>query len=213
MEQIVLQAQSRTPDGKGAARKLRASGLVPGVAYGHGVDAQSLLVDEKTLRDVLRHHHGSNVLLDLKVDGESPGNLAAIIKAMQVDPLSEEVLAVDFQWVSLEEPVTVSVIVQLRGTARGAVEGGSVEQVLHEVELTCLPLQIPEELMLDISAMQIHDVLHVSDLTVPEGVEILTGTDEPIVTVRPPISAAALAPAVEGEEEAAEEAEEEGAEE
>jgi len=201
MDQVLLHAQSRTPEGKGAARKLRASGLIPSVAYGHGLEAKALVVDEKTLRDALRRHHGSNVLLDLKVDGEAPGNLAAIIKALQVDPVTQEVLAVDFQWVSLEEHVTVSVAVRLVGTAPGAVEGGAVDQMLHEVEITCLPLQMPEELTVDISGLGIHDLLHVSDIAAAEGVEVLTPAEEPVVTVRPPVSAAALAPeTAEGEE-------------
>jgi large subunit ribosomal protein L25 len=186
--------------------------MVPGVAYGHGLDPRPLVVDEKTLHDVRRHQRGSNVLLDLKVDGESPGNLAAIIKTMQTDPISDEVLAVDFQWVSLTEHVTVSVSVHLAGTAPGAVQGGALDQSLHEVEVTCLPLQIPEALILDISGMEIHDTLHVSDLVAPEGVEILTALDEPVVTVRQSVSAAALAPEpAEGEEAAeAEEGEEAG---
>ncbi len=203
MEQMVLQAESRTPGGKGAARKARAAGMVPGVAYGHGLEPRPLLVDGKTLRDVLRHHRGSNVLLDLKVDGESPGNLAAIIKAMQTDPTTDDVLAVDFQWVSLAEHVTVHVAVHLTGSAPGAEQGGAVDQMLHEVEVSCLPLEIPEALTADISGMQIHDILHVSDITAPAGVEILTHAEESLVTVRPPVSAAALeTKPAEGEEEA-----------
>jgi large subunit ribosomal protein L25 len=213
MEQLVLEARSRAPEGKGAARKLRASGMVPGVAYGHGVAAQALLVEERALRDVRRRHHGANVLLDLRVDGESPGDLAAIIKAIQVDPISEEVLAVDFQWISLQEPVTITVAVLLEGAAPGVAQGGSLEQMLHEVEITCLPLQMPEELRVDISGMEVHTTLHVSDIPAPEGVEILTAGDEPVVTIRPPVSAAALeaqlAPEGEEGEEEGEEAEEE----
>ena len=211
MEQVVLEATSRTPGGKGAAHKARRSGLVPGVAYGHGLDPIPVLVNEKTLADVLRHHRGGNVLLDLKVDGKTPGGFAAIVKALQADPVSDRLLAVDFLWVSLKERVTVNVPVHLRGTAAGAAEGGSVDQMTHEVSVTCLPLEIPEELLADIAALQIGDTLHVSDLSVPEGVEVLTHGEELLVTVRPPAAVVEVTPeAAEGEEAAAGE---EGAEE
>jgi len=209
MEQVVLEATGRTPGGKAAAHKARRAGMVPGVAYGHGLDPLPLLVDEKTLADVLRHHRGGNVLLDLKVDGKTPGGFAAIVKSLQADPVSDRVLAVDFQWVSLTEHVTVSVSVHLRGTAAGAQEGGMVEQMVHEVDVSCLPLEIPEELSADITALQIGDTLHVSDLTAPEGVEIVSPGHETIATVRPPAAVVEVAPVAEAEEgaEAAEEGE------
>jgi large subunit ribosomal protein L25 len=215
MEQVVLETKGRTPGGKAAAHKLRRSGLVPGVAYGHGLDPMPLLVDEKTLTDVLRHHRGGNVLLDLRIDGTTPGGLAAIVKALQADPVSDRLLAVDFLWVSLTEHVTVTVAVHLHGTAAGAQEGGVVDQMIHEVEVTCLPLEIPEELLADVSRLQIGDTLHVSDIPVPEGVRIVSHLQDALVTVRPPVAVVEVAPAAEAEEgaEAAEEGEAEGEEE
>jgi len=206
MEQVVLEAKSRTPGGKGAARKQRREGLVPGVAYGHGLDPMPLLVDERTLTDVLRHHRGGNVLFDLRVDGTAPGGFAAIVKSMQSDPVTDDLLAVDFQWVSLQEHVTVQVRIRLQGRARGAEEGGIVDQALHEVEVSCLPLEMPEELVLDISAMEIGDTLHVSDLAEVAVVVVLAHAEEPAVTVRPPVVVAEVAPVA--EEAAAEEGEE-----
>jgi large subunit ribosomal protein L25 len=207
MEQVVLEAKSRTPGGKGAAHRARQSGLVPGVAYGHGLDPMPLVVDERTLATVLRHHRGGNVLFDLRVDGKTPGELAAIVKALQTDPVTDDLLAVDFQWVSLREHVTVHVAVRLEGTAVGAEQGGVVDQMTHEVQVSCLPLEMPEELTVDIRALEIGDTLHVSALQAPEGVTILSNPEEPLVTVRPPVVIAEVAPEVEEVEgEAAEEA-------
>jgi len=208
MEQVVLEALGRTPGGKGAAHRVRRSGMVPGVAYGHGLDPIPLLVDEKTLTTVLRRHRGGNVLFDLKVDGKTPGDFAAIVKSLQADPVSDRLLAVDFQWVSLKEHVTVSVSVHLRGTAAGVQEGGMVEHMVHEVDVSCLPLGIPEELVIDITALQIGDTLHVSDLTAPEGVEILSPGHETLVTIRPPAAVVEVTPEVAEAEEGAEAGEE-----
>jgi len=206
MEQVILEATRRTPRGKGAAHQARRRGLVPGVAYGHGLDPLPLLVDERTLTSVLRQHHGSNVLLDLRVDGQAPTGLAAIIKALQTDPVTDHPLSVDFQWVSLQEKVTVSVALRLEGTAAGAQQGGIVEQMLHEVHVTCLPLDIPAELWLPITGLQIGDTLHVSDLVVPDTVRVLNHPEDPVVTVRAPVIVAEVAAEEAAEAAAGEEA-------
>jgi len=219
MEQVIFEAQSRTPDGKGGARKTRGAGMVPGVAYGHGLDPAPLSVDERALSTLLRRQHGSNVLLDLKVDGEAPEGLAAIIKTMQTDPMTDDILSVDFQWVSLSEKVTVAVSVRLQGLAEGVAEGGVLDQMLYEASISCLPLEIPDELTLDVTALTIGDTLHVSALTAPEGVEILGNPEDPVVTVRAPVVIVEPEPEVEegeeveGEEVEGEEAADEAAEE
>jgi large subunit ribosomal protein L25 len=207
MEQVVLQTTSREPGGKGAARKARREGAVPGVAYGHGKEPRPLLVDAKVLRDILHHHHSGNVLLDLKVDGQAPEGLAAIIKSVQTDPITDALLAVDFQWVSLAEKVHVAVPVATEGAAPGVQEGGILEQILYELQVSCLPGDMPESIVVDISGMQIGDTLHIADIAAPPGVEILTHGDEPLVTVRHPHVAAVSAEPAEGAEEAEEEEE------
>ena len=212
MEQVVLDAKRRAPGGKGAARKARGAGLVPAVAYGHGLEPVPLAVDGRTLSTVVRHHHGSGVLLDLRVDGQAPEGLAAIIKSLQTDPVSEEVLSVDFQWVSLTEQIHVEVALHTVGTAVGVTVGGILEQMLHEVTVSSTPLQIPSEIVVDVRGLQIGDTLHVSDLVVPEGVQVLAHGEEPMVTVRAPhvVTVVEAAPEEGAEEEAeAEEGEEE----
>ncbi len=189
MEQVVLDAKSRTPGGKIEARKARNAGLVPGVVYGRGQEVLSLSVDARNLWNVLRHQRGGNVLFSLNVDGETPEGLAAIIKELQTDPVTDEFLAVDFQWVSLTEKVTVQVAVRFVGVSEGALVGGSVDQILYDVPIACLPLEIPEEFTLDITGMEIGDTRHVSDLIFPEGVDfdLLIEPDEAMVTVRAPV--------------------------
>ncbi|MGQ9730490.1 MAG: 50S ribosomal protein L25 [Candidatus Zipacnadales bacterium] len=201
MDQVVLEAQSRLPKGKGAARRERVAGRVPAVVYGHGLETQTLSVDEHTLATILRHQHGSNVLFDLRIDGKAPQGLAAIIKSLQTDPLTDHILAVDFQWVALTETVTVNVPIRLDGTAPGVVEGGVAEQMLHEVSVSCLPLKIPAEIWLDISDMAIGDTRHVSDIATPEGVQILADPESPVVVIRPPtvVTVAAAEEVVEAE--------------
>jgi large subunit ribosomal protein L25 len=167
-----------------------------------------LTVDSKALRDVLRRHHGGNVLFDLKVDGQAPEGLAAMIRALQIDPATDELLSVDFQWVSLTEEVHLQVPVRPEGVAAGVKAGGMLEVVLHEVTVACLPTNIPEEFIVDVTAMEQGQSLHVADLVPPEGVRILTHAEEPVVSVRAPHVVIEVAPAAEeGAEEAAEEGE------
>jgi len=206
MEQVILEARRRTPGTKGAARSLRREGLVPGVVYGHRLDPMPIAVEARTLAKLLRHHRSGNVLFDLTVDGQAPGEYKAIVKELQADPVSDQLLSVDFQWVSLTERVHVVVPVRVEGMAAGVKSGGMLEQMLHEVQVSCLPTNIPEEIVVDVTPMEQGDSLHVSDIAAPEGVTILTHAEDTVVSVRVPHVAPVVAE-VEGEE-AVEEGEE-----
>jgi len=210
MEQIKLEAQQRTPGRKAAARDVRRQGLVPGVVYGRGQDSVPLAVDARTLSQLLRQHRGANVLFDLKVDGKSPKGVAAIIKELQADPISDQLLSVDFQWVSLTEEIAVTVPIRLEGVAAGVQAGGVLDQSLYEVQVSCLPTHIPEALHLNVDPLEIGDSLHIADITAPEGAVILSSAEELVVTVRPPTVIAEPEPEIEEEGEEAEV--EEGAE-
>jgi large subunit ribosomal protein L25 len=212
MEQVTLEARRRTPDRKGKARRDRREGFVPGVAYGHGLDPIHLLVGAKELSTLLRQHHGTNVLLDLTVDGEAPGGFKAIVKEVQRDPVRDDLLSVDFQWVSLTEKISVTVPVVPVGDSVGVKAGGIFEQALHELHISCLPTGIPQQITVDVSELEQGHSLHVSDLVAPEGVTILTAAEEPVVSVRPPHIVAEVVEAKEGEAVEGEEGEEEAAE-
>lgn len=189
MEQVVMEAQRREETGKGPARRLRVQGLVPGVAYGRGQDNVVIAVPTDELESALSTERGANVLIDLKIEGvATPEGTAAIVKAVQRHPISRKPLSVDLQWVSLTEKVTVQVPVVVEGQAPGVEEGGVVDQIVHEVDVACLPTAIPDRLVIDITGLEINDTLHAGDLQVPEGVELLLEPAETVVSIAPPIS-------------------------
>ena len=199
MEQFVMDARRREADGTGAARACRREGFVPGVVYGQGQDPISILLETKQLVAFLRHH-GS--LINLMIDGSiAVDNLAALLKQTQRHPLTREILSVDLQWVSLIEEVELHVPVLIVGSAPGvARDGGSLDQSMHEIMIACLPGDIPEHLEIDVSEMEIGQSLHVSNMTAPAGVRIVTGADEAVVSVLRPVSKEDLETQVEAPE-------------
>jgi len=207
MEQFVIDARKRDKQGTGAARAYRREGLIPGVVYGQGQDAMPILVDARQFGALLRHH-GS--LINLKIDGGiADSTLAALVKDAQRDPVSREVLSIDLQWVSLNEAVEVAVPLVLVGEAPGVTrDGGSLEQVMHEITISCLPGAIPESIPVDISALEIGHSLHVRDLVASEGISLVSSEDDVLVTIARPIRAEDLEVHVEEEGEASEGADE-----
>lgn len=204
MEQIVIQAQRREQKGNGPARRLREQGLIPAVVYGQGYENMPVAVPARAIKDAL-HAGGANVLVDLRIpDLPHAGTVAAMIRQVQRDPIMHQPLHVDFQWVSLIDRITATVQVIVEGEAPGLLVGGVVDQILHEVEVECLPQAIPEHLVVDITGLEIRDSRHIRDLQVPEGVLVLTPEDETVVSIVPPMGEEAAQPQLEGE--AAEEA-------
>lgn len=198
-----LAIEERTLTGKGAARKLRTTGMIPGIFYGGGADPRPVQLNAHDLvRMLATSTAGMNTLIDLKGGGDLDGKVV-LVKELQRDPVNGAALHADLYSVDVDRVVTVDVPIHLDGTAAGIKMGGIVDHALREVELECLPRAIPEELRIDVSQLEMGDSLHVRDLALPEGVELLTDPDLPIVSV--------VAPRVE-EEPAAEEEGEEGAE-
>ncbi|MDI3548664.1 MAG: large subunit ribosomal protein [Halanaerobiales bacterium] len=183
MKRYNLQAEVREETGKGVARKLRRAGLLPGVVYGKTRKSQPLIVDPIQLQNKM----SGNVIFDLTiVDDDKETKETVMIKEIQRDPIKGDLLHIDFQHISMDEKISVSIPLSLKGDAPGVKEGGVLQQLLREVEIECLPADIPEELELDISDLHIGDSLMVSDLDVPEEIEIKTPLDEVIVTVVAP---------------------------
>lgn len=183
MKRYNLQAEVREETGKGVARKLRRAGLLPGVVYGKTRKSQPLIVDPIQLQNKM----SGNAIFDLTiVDDDKETKETVMIKEVQRDPIKGDLLHIDFQHISMDEKISVSVPLSLKGDAPGVKEGGVLQQLLREVEIECLPADIPEELELDISDLHIGDSLMVSDLDVPEEIEIKTPLDEVIVTVVAP---------------------------
>ena len=210
-----LKGERRTGVGKGVARKLRQTGSIPAVYYGRGEEPIALTVVLKDLQEVIERAEGSNVIVDLKMDGDGAGDKKALIREIQRDPVGGHILHLDLQHISLTERIVVEVPVVLVGTAIGVKDGGGIlEHLLREVEVECLPTDIPSKLEVDVSALNIGDSLHVSDLKA-DRVEILTEADRAIATVVPPTVLEEAKPAEEGaatEPELVKDKKEEGAE-
>lgn len=206
--QVRLEAEARAGSGKGEARSLRRQGRVPAIAYGRGLDPTPLSVDGLELFRALHTDAGENVILSLEFDGQRQ---LAMARELQRHPVRRDVLHADFVTISADVTVTVDVPIALEGEAAGADEGGVAEQALYALHVEVLPLEVPDQISVDISALQVGDVLRVADLTTPSGVEVLDDPDETVVTVNVP-QIEVPEPGEEGLEEAEVPAEAEGAE-
>lgn len=182
MKAIELTAAPRDGAGKKAAREVRASGLLPAVLYGPGIDTRSLAVDRHDFVRLLQHH-GSHALVTLKVDGS---DYLALVKDVQIDPVRWETLHVDFVRVREDVAVATEVGVTLVGEAAGTKMGGVLELQTRSLQIEALPRSIPEHIEYDVSEMQIGDVVRVADITPPSGVTILTDPDETVARVAQP---------------------------
>jgi len=187
VERVALKARVRDGLGKGAARSLRRAGTVPGVLYGRGRDPRAVSVDGRALSAALHTHAGLNVLIDLELGGNGGGEPTVVmVREVQRDVFRHQPIHVDFHAISLTERLEVRVPILLKGAAKGLSEGGVVEHILREVLVECLPTQIPEQFELDVTELLIGRSLHASDVTVPEGVRLLTAPEDVIVTVVAP---------------------------
>ncbi|TMQ59654.1 MAG: 50S ribosomal protein L25 [Candidatus Eisenbacteria bacterium] len=194
---VSLEAARRAEVGKGVARKLRAGGRVPAVYYGRGEDSIPLTVSLKELESVIHAADGSNVIVDLKVSGDKAKDRKALIREIQRDPVAGLILHLDLQHISLTERITVEVPIVLVGTPIGVKDaGGILEHLLREVEVECLPTEIPAKLEVDVSGLAIGDSLHVRDIKT-ERAEIKTEMDRAIAAVVPPTILEEVKPAEE----------------
>jgi len=215
-----LNVEVREATGKGVARKLRAAGRIPGVCYVKS-QAQAITLDPLALdRLIYRSASGVNTLIDLKVEGG--GNFdgkKVLLKEMQRDPVTSAPLHADFIVIDLTHTIDLAVPIRVSGVAPGVTMGGIIDQVLREVHLECHPDSIPEEIIADVSELEIGMSIHIRDLPLPDDVKLLSDGDLSVVSVATPKAVEEEVPveeeAVEGEvegEEAAAEAAEEGSE-
>ena len=177
-ERVKLVASERTDLGSAESRRLRRQGLIPGVLYGHSKPV-AIAVAERDLRTALTGRGGMHAVLDLTVDGG--GSHSAILKEFQVSKVRGKLTHIDLLEVRLDQPIQTAVSVRLTGEPVGVKEGGVLSQVTNEVHIEALPLEIPEHLELDVSAMHIGDSLRLSDLTVPGNVAVLDDLEETVL--------------------------------
>jgi large subunit ribosomal protein L25 len=199
-ERIRLEVQERELRGTRESRRLRRDGIIPGVLYGRGHKPHPISVQERELRRVLTGGHGLHAILDVVLEGQKSAH-ASILKDYQVDPIRGKIEHFDLQEVRLDEPIQSSVVVELIGESVGAKAGGVLSQVVREIRVEALPLEVPDRIELDVSAMEIGDSLRLSDLATREGVTYLDDPETVLATVQMPTR-------VEEPEEALEEGEE-----
>lgn len=193
-EVLVLEAQIRQDSGTRAARKVRKAGQVPAIIYGHGLEPVAVRLSAHDLSLELQHHHR---LLDVVLDGVRGRYL---VKDIQYDYLYEHVMHVDLIRVRLDERVTVTVAIELRGVPAGVAEGGVLEQLANDVELECVVTSIPENIRIQVNDLQLGETLTAAQLDMPAGANLISDPEMPVAVVR----------AAEEEEEEVEEAAPEG---
>lgn len=189
MEKVTLNATVREDVGKKESKALRKEGLIPGVVYKGGKEALGLKLARRDLEDILHTKAGTNVIITLKIEGgtKPTKDKVVIVKQLQHDPVRNDILHVDFHEISLTETLKVNVPLATKGQAAGVVQdGGTLDHVIWELQIECLPTAIPEKIDIDVAALKIGDVVFVKQIVPPEGVKILTDGELIAITVKAP---------------------------
>ncbi len=187
-----LTVSLRNSSGKGPARQLRAQGKVPGVFYGTSADGPiapfAIVVDVKALKASLDPVRRQNTVISVTIEdaGKAVRTLSALLKEYQLDPVRRDVTHVDLLAIDPTKEVVASVPLEFTGKAKGIVDGGVLHTVLRALDVRCKPADIPLKLSLDVSALEIGDVLHVSDVALPAGVISVTGGREAVISLQAP---------------------------
>ena len=186
MKTIELAVEKRSTIGKNEARRNRAGGKIPAVVYGAGKPNVPITVDRKELSDVFREGAGENAIFLLKLAG-SDQSRHAMIREMQRDPVSRKPLHIDFVRVLMDVKITINVPIEIVGVAKGVkTDQGILDVVTREIEIECLPGNIPAHLPVDVSELAIGDAIRVSELKVPDGVAIVDNPEKVVVHVTHP---------------------------
>lgn len=204
MEEIILEAEVRDELGKGKVKGLRDDGFIPAVVYSQGKEPVSVKLSHKKFLGLVHQYQQrlESTVINLKIaNDKSKGQRACLVKEIQYDPVKGDVTHVDFNQISLTKVIKVNVPVNIKGESIGVKqEGGSLEHVLWEIEVECLPTDIPKGIDIDITSLKIGGSIHVKDVTFPANVKPLTDPGAIIVSIAEPMKEEAPAEAVEGEE-------------
>ena len=183
MSDIVLQVHQREVTTKNANRRLRTTGQVPAVVYGAGKDSVPIQVEERKVDEILRSGAGENTVFLLQLHGTEQQR-HAMIRELQTDSITGEMIHIDFQRILMDQKVRVQVPIELRGEAIGVKnEGGLVDFVTREIEIECLPAEIPEQFEIDVTPLHVGQHLEAGDLELPAGVELLDEPERVILSV------------------------------
>jgi len=202
MEKIILNAEIREEIGKSKLKDLRKNKIVPAVVYKGGKETVNIKVNDGDLFHVLHTSAGENVLITLKIKNDRKKERTCLIKEIQRNPVKENVIHVDFNEISLTEKIKVKVPVHPHGEAEGVVKDeGVLEHIMWEIEVECLPTDIPEKIEVEVASMKIGDSIYVKDLKAPAGVKMLVDPELTVFTVKPPSKEEIVAEVPEGEAE------------
>lgn len=204
MTRLQLSSTTRTDFRKSETKRIRREGGIPATVYGKGVESKAVTIPADEFAQLLKTPGGRLSLIDLKIDGKAQKAHPVLIKEIQRDPITKQILHVDLHRVSMNEPVHASVPIVLVGEAPGTKQGGILEQFTPALEIRTLPDHIPTHIDVDVSHLELGESIHVSDIQLPDGIELLGPVPENVVaTVRLPVVRVEAAPEA---EEAAEEA-------
>ena len=182
-----LVIQRRTTMGSRPMRRLRQEALIPGIVYGRAMEPIPVTVSRKALAQLLHTKAGEHALVTLRLEDGKPWEKPALIQELQHDPVDGHVIHVDFHAIALTEQIRVKIPIALKGEPVGVKQdGGVLEQFLREIEVECLPTEIPEGIEVDVSALKIGETVHVRDLTPPKTAKLLTDPAGAVASVQQP---------------------------
>lgn len=185
MEITEFKVKPREEKGKSAARRLRANGQVPAVFYGEKIKTIPLVVDERKFARLISSEAGTNVVIQLKIEGNSKSQ-TAIIKEVQRNPVKDTFLHIDFQKIAMDEAIEAQVPISVVGESPGVKEGGVLQHGLRELRIKALPKDLPDHFEVNVGSVSIGDSIRVADISVVEGIEVLSDGEETVLSVVPP---------------------------
>jgi large subunit ribosomal protein L25 len=178
-----LKVKERKEIGTRKVKHLRKKGWVPGIIYGHGEKSKPIMIQEEELLDVLHNLYSEATLLNLDYEGKK---LQVLMREVSRNPLTEKLLHVDFQHIHENEEISVHVIIEFQGEAKGVEEGGILNIEHRDLIIRCLPKDIPEKIVVDVTDLQIGQSVHIKDLQIPEGVKVEEDPSSTVVNILSP---------------------------
>ena len=195
MEKIVIDAKPRS----GKPNRIRLNGMVPAVVYGKGFEPVSLEIDAKKISTVFSAGSNKNALITLNItDAKGTSSVAVLAHEMQVDAMNDIITHVDFLKLNMEEEIKAKIQISIIGESIGVkLDGGIMVQSMRQLEVKCLPADIPEKFIIDVSELKLGESVHVGNIEAPKGVTIITPKEESVVTIAMPTKEEEVAPAAE----------------
>lgn len=193
-EESKLKVKTRKETGTRNVNNLRKEGWIPGIIYGHGEKSKPIMIAEEELKNTLHKMHSEATLLTLDYEGKK---LQVLMREISRNPLTEKPLHVDFQHIHEDEEINVHIVLDFQGKAEGVEEGGVLNIEHRDLTVRCLPKDIPESIIVDVSALGIGDSIHIKDLNIPEGVEVEDDPSSTVVNILSPRKIVEVAPAEE----------------